>query len=161
MTDGASRIEALWQDEALSDDERVDRMRVLAAEAPQPALGAFELGSAFDSAGREAEADAPYMAAADGLADLDPERFAHLQIQHGSTLRNLGRFDEAIAMLEAAPAHPRVGTARDAFLALALHSAGRQDEALRVVIEALIPTMPLYRRALADYAAELTDRPMS
>lgn len=157
MSDWERRVAALWDDASIDDDARIERMRALAAEAPHPALGAFELGSALDGAGREAEADVEYAKAAAAIDGLDEERAAHLRIQHASTLRNLDRVDEAIAMLEAAPAHPRVGAAREAFLALALHSAGREAEALRVAIEALIPTMPLYRRALAEYAAELTD----
>ena len=40
---------------------------------------------------------------------------------------------------------------------LALHQSGRHDEALRVTIEALVPTLPMYRRALTDYAAMLTE----
>ncbi|OCG75208.1 tetratricopeptide repeat protein [Microbacterium sediminis] len=150
-------VEALWDDEGVDDAERVERMRALAAEAPEPALGHFELGGALDSAGREAEADAEYAAAtAAGLARVDPARAAQLAIQHASTLRNLGRVDEAIAMLRAAPAHPSVGAAHAVFLALALHSAGRHDEALRVAIEAVEPTLPRYNRSVRAYAAALT-----
>lgn len=153
-------VAALWDDESLDDAARIEPMRHLAAAAPHPALGWFELGSAFDGAGRESEAEPCYQqAVAAGLAAADPTREAHRRIQHASTLRNLGRFDEALAMLRAAPDHPEVGTAREAFLALTLHSAGRGDEALRVAIEALVTTMPLYRRALTAYAAELTHPP--
>lgn len=134
-------------------------MRALAARAPHPALGAFELGGAFDSAAHEAEADVQYAAAtAAGLATVDPSRAAQLTIQHASTLRNLGRVDEAIAMLRAAPEHPAVGDAPAVFLALALHSAGRSDEALQVAIEAIEPSLPRYHRSVRAYAAALTDR---
>lgn len=151
-------LTALWDDESIDDLERVERMAVLAPTAPHPALGLFELASAHDSAGLEAEAAALYeQAAAAGLADVDASLDAHRQIQHGSTLRNLGRLDEALALLSAAPDHPEVGAAREAFIALTLHDAGRHDEALRVTIEALVPTLPMYRRALTDYAALLTE----
>jgi hypothetical protein len=43
------------------------------------------------------------------------------------------------------------------FLALALHSAGRHDEALRVAIEAVEPTLPRYHRSVRAYAAALTE----
>ncbi|MEB4616446.1 tetratricopeptide repeat protein [Leucobacter sp. M11] len=133
-------------------------MRALAEAAPHPALGAFELGGAYDSAGREAEADAQYAAATQaGLHEKDPDRSAQLVIQHASTLRNLGRVDEAITMLRDAPEHPSTGAAPAVFLALALHSAGRQAEALRVAIEALEPTLPRYRKSVLGYAAELTE----
>ncbi|WP_082097462.1 tetratricopeptide repeat protein [Demequina silvatica] len=135
-------------------------MRAVAASAPHPALGAFELGGAYDSAGFEAEADAQYAAAtAAGLGAVDPARAAQQVVQHASTLRNLGRVDEAIAMLQAAPVHPETGSAPAVFLALALHSAGRHDEALRVAIEAIEPSLPRYRRSVRAYAAALTASP--
>lgn len=151
-------VDALWDDATIDDLDRVERMALLAPSAPHPALGLFELASAHDSAGLEAEAAALYeQAAAAGLAEADPDLDAHRQIQHASTLRNLGRLDEALAMLRTAPEHPEVGAARDAFIALTLHDAGRHAEALRVALEALVPTMPMYRRALTGYAAMLTD----
>ena len=152
------QIAALWADATVDDRARVDRMRALACDAPHPSLGAFELGGALDSAGDEADADAQYAAAtAAGLAEIDPARAAQLAVQHASTLRNLGRTDEAIAMLRAAPSHASVGSAPAVFLALALHSAGRYDEALRVAIEAVEPTLPRYNRSIRAYAADLTE----
>lgn len=151
-----ARVEELW-DAELSDDDRIERMRALAEDAPHPALGAFELGGAFDSADREADADREYARATEaGLARVDRARAAQLAVQHGSTLRNLGRIDEAIDMLETAQDDPSVGAAPRVFLALALHSAGRTDEALRVAIEAVEPTLPQYNRSVRAYAAELT-----
>ncbi|WP_260981314.1 tetratricopeptide repeat protein [Curtobacterium pusillum] len=153
------RVAALWADDTVDDEARVARMRDLAAVAPHPALGACELGGALDSAGHEAEADQQYAAAtAAGLAEVDPARAAQLAVQHASTLRNLGRVDEAIAMLRDAPEHPSTGAAPRVFLALALHSAGRVDEALRVAIEAVEPTLPRYHRSVLAYAADLTER---
>lgn len=58
--------------------------------------------------------------------------------------------------MDAAP-HPAVGAAREVFLALALHSAGRADEALRVALEVLAPTLPRYQRSVRAYAADLTE----
>jgi tetratricopeptide (TPR) repeat protein len=156
--DWEARVAALWADETIDDQHRIERMRELAAAAPHPALGAFELGGANDSGGHEAEADVHYAAAtAAGLADVDPARAAQMVVQHASTLRNLGRIDEAIAMLRDAPEHPSTGAAPKVFLALALHSAGRHDEALRVAIEAVEPTLPRYNRSVRAYAAALTD----
>jgi tetratricopeptide (TPR) repeat protein len=160
MSTGAweSRVAALWDDETIDDQQRIERMRALAAGAPHPALGAFELGGAFDSGGHEAEADVQYAAAtAAGLGTVDPDRAAQMAVQHASTLRNLGRVDEAIAMLRDAPEHPATGAAPRVFLALALHSAGRHDEALRVAIEAVEPTLPRYHRSVRAYAAALTE----
>ena len=153
------RVAALWADETIDDQRRIELMRSLAGAAPHPALGWFELGCAFDSAGYEAEADVHYAAAtAAGLGTVDAGRAAQMVVQHASTLRNLGRVDEAIAMLQDAPEHPATGAAPRVFLALALHSAGRQDEALRVAIEAVEPTLPRYRRSVRAYAKALTER---
>ncbi|MBF4587739.1 tetratricopeptide repeat protein [Curtobacterium sp. PhB142] len=156
--DWEARVAALWADDTIDDQQRIDRMRELADAAPHPALGAFELGGANDSGGHEAEADVHYAAAtAAGLADVDPARAAQMVVQHASTLRNLDRVDEAIAMLRDAPEHPSTGAAPKVFLALALHSAGRHDEALRVAIEAVEPTLPRYHRSVRAYAAALTE----
>ena len=150
-------VASLWDEDGLSELARVERMRRLAAAAPHPALGAFELAGALDSAGLEAEAEEQYaLATALRLADADPARAAQLAVQHASTLRNLGRAEEAIAMLRGMRPHPSVGAAPSVFLALALHSAGRGDEALRVVIEAIEPSLPRYRRSVRAYAAALT-----
>jgi tetratricopeptide (TPR) repeat protein len=156
--DWEDRVAALWADDAIDDQERIDRMQVIACTAPHPAVGAFELGGAFDSGGREAQADVHYASAtAAGLDTVDPARAAQMVVQHASTLRNLGRIDEAIAMLRNAPEHPTTGAAPKVFLALALHSAGRHDEALRVVIEAIEPTLPRYHRSVSAYAEALTE----
>jgi len=155
--DWEDRITALWADDTIDDQQRIDCMQSLAGAAPHPALGAFELGGAFDSAGHEAEADAQYAVAnRAGLDTADPDRAAQMVVQHASTLRNLGRIDEAIAMLRNAPEHPATGAAPKVFLALALHSAGHYDEALRVAIEAAEPTLPRYRRSVSAYAKALT-----
>ncbi|WP_258067720.1 MULTISPECIES: tetratricopeptide repeat protein [unclassified Rathayibacter] len=137
-------------------DGVVERMRVLAARYPgHDGVAAFELGGALDSAGHEAEAAVEYERAL--AAGLDDERRARLTIQYASTLRNLGRTDEAIDLLAGAAAHPAVGSAREVFFALALHSAGRVDEALRIALEALAPGLPRYQRSVRAYAAALTD----
>ncbi|UOV99938.1 tetratricopeptide repeat protein [Agrococcus sp. SCSIO52902] len=154
------RVAALWVDEAVDDEARIAAMRALAAEAPELSAGLFELAGAHDAAGRERQADALYRAAVEeGLPEADPAREAQRVVQHASTLRNLGRLDEAIALLEGAAPHPSTGAGREAFLALALHSAGRHDEALRVALEALGPTLPRYRTSVLAYAAELTPPP--
>lgn len=151
------QVAALWSDDGIGDDDRVVRMRALAAVAPHPAVGAFELGGALDSAGREADADVEYAAAtAAGLQTVDPTRAAQLVVQHASTLRNLGRIEDAIAMLRHAPRHEATGDAPAVFLALALHSAGRSAEALQVAILTIEPSLPRYHRSVRAYAADLT-----
>lgn len=158
-TDWEARVAALWADTEIDDEQRITLMEALAPTAPHPALGSFELGGAHDSGGQEAEADVHYAAStAAGLDAVDPTRAAQMVVQHASTLRNLGRLDEAIAMLRDAPEHPATGAAPRVFLALALHSAGRPDEALRVAIEAVEPTLPRYHGSVKAYAAALTEQ---
>ena len=159
MTDWQERIDAFW---AGFDEDRpqdmIRRMRALVAElAPDDARGPFELGGVFDSLGMEQIAAAHYRRALE--LGLDDERAARLAIQHGSTLRNLDRIDEAIEVLAHAPDHEAVGDARAVFLALALHDAGRSGEAVRVLVEALEPSLPRYRRSVRGYARELPEPP--
>lgn len=149
----------LWERfDSLDRDDAVAEMRALAERCPATdGRAAFELAGMFDSLGFEAEAGAAYERAL--ALGLDEARHAQLAVQYGSTLRNLGRLDEAIAVLRAAPQHESTGTAPRVVLALALHSAGRSDEALRVAIEAQLDALPRYQRSMRAYAAALTDPP--
>ena len=151
-----ARVADLWERyESLAPAAAIEAMRELAAQSPvADGRGAYELGGMYDSLGFEAEAAIEYERAL--ALGLDEERHAMIAVQYGSTLRNNGRLEEAIAVLEAAPEHPSTGAAPRVTLALALHSAGRSDEALRVALEALIPTLPRYQRSMSAYAAALT-----
>ncbi|RIJ52363.1 hypothetical protein DZG00_05225 [Clavibacter lycopersici] len=155
--DWDARITAFW---ASADDERADEtvagMRALVAERPADDPRAlYELACAHDFVGREAEAVPLYRAAIAG--GLDPEHRPFAVIQLASSLRNVGEAGEAVALLEAMPddAH---APGRDAFLALALHDAGRPTEALAVALRRLAPALPEYGRAVLAYADDLGDR---
>lgn len=150
-------VQDLWDKfDSLGPDEGVAAMRKLVHACPAAdGRAAFELAGMFDSMGFEAEAGAEYERALE--LGLDNARHAQLAVQYGSTLRNLGRIDEAITVLSAAPTHESTGSAPRVVLALALHSAGRKDEALRVAIEAQIEALPRYQRSMRNYAAALTD----
>lgn len=151
----------LWDRfDSLDRDEGVAAMRGLAATCPATdGRAAFELAGMYDSMGFEAKAGEHYERAL--RLGLDDARHAQLAVQYGSTLRNLGRLEEAIAVLETAPVHESTGSAPRVVLALALHSAGRKDEALRVAIEAQIDALPRYQRSMRNYAAELTQPMLS
>lgn len=160
MTSAIDQWEAsvvdLWERfDSFDRDTGVAAMREVATTCPATdGRAAFELAGMYDSLGFEAEAGAEYERALE--LGLDAARHAQLAVQYGSTLRNLGRIDEAIAILQAAPTHESTGSAPRLVLALALHSAGRKDEALRVAIEAQIDTLPRYQRSMRSYAAALT-----
>lgn len=150
-------VAALWERlDTLDRHDGVAAMRELAAQCPATdGRAAFELAGMYDSMGFEDEAGAQYERALS--LGLDDARHAQLAVQYGSTLRNLGRLDEAIAVLEAAPTHESTGAAPRVVLALALHSAGRTNEALRVALEAQIDSLPRYQRSMRRYAAALTE----
>ncbi|TDP95864.1 tetratricopeptide repeat protein [Leucobacter luti] len=149
-----ARVDAVWADSAASPEVVLARIEALVGELDDAdPRGPFELGGAHDSAGHEELAVAHYERAIElGLAGTAR---AELTVQLASTLRVLGRYDEAIALLRASDPDPALGAAPEAFLALALHSAGRYDEALAVSLDALIPQLPRYQRSLRGYAAEL------
>lgn len=161
MTDDwATRVDAVWADGSLSDLERISAIDALAAErdADDP-RALFERAGARDSAGIEAEAEELYRAALS--RGLPEEQRSQAVIQLASTLRNLGRVDEALELLEAEYAHTEGTALHDAvaaFLALALVSAGEPERAAAVALQALAPHLPRYTRSVTGYAREIADR---
>ncbi|GAA1990341.1 tetratricopeptide repeat protein [Microbacterium pumilum] len=151
------RVEAVWEDESLSDQERIAHIDALAAERDElDARALFERAGARDSAGIETEAEPLYRQALE--AGLDDEYRTRAVIQLASTLRNLGRTDEALWMLRVefdrgpdAPLHD----AAAAFYALALVSTGDAVAAASVALTALAPHLPRYTRSVTGYADEL------
>jgi Flp pilus assembly protein TadD len=112
----------------------------------------------LDAAGREAEAAPLYeQALAAGLSGDDLRRGV---VQYGSTLRNLGRCDEAVSVLRRASAEFPGSASVQVFLALALTSAGHSEEAVRRLITLALDQigsddLQYYERALREYAAAL------
>jgi hypothetical protein len=156
--DWAARIEAIWDDDELSDGSRVERIYAIAAERPVgDPVALFERAGARDSAGLEADAAPLYRAALD--AGLDDVHRPQAVIQLASTLRNLGRAEEAVRMLRAelsrVPASPLHDEAA-AFLALGLVSLGREREAASLALRTLAPHLSRYTRSVAAYADELS-----
>lgn len=155
-----NRVAALWATlDALPGDEFLSRMRTLVAERPDDAVALYELASAHDSTGHEHEAAGHYRAAFD--AGLPAERVRPATVQYASTLRNVGRPEDAAALLAAE--RDRVSDELDdavaAFLALALVDCGRATEATGIALGALAPHLPRYTRSLTAYAAALADPP--
>lgn len=154
------RIAAIWADEALTDDERIRRIDAVAAERPvDDASALFERAGARDAAGRESEAEPLYRAAI--AAGLPGSQRVQAVIQLASTLRNLGRSDESLVLLEAEYVRGAGTDLRDevaAFYALALASNGRADAAASVALTALAPHLARYRRSVTAYARELATR---
>jgi tetratricopeptide (TPR) repeat protein len=151
------RIARFWAD---ADDAQPDRMlsamrRLVDERLHDDPDAIFEWASVHDFVGREEDAIPLYRSAlAHGLAG---ERELQAVIQLASSLRNVGLPDAAVALLADRAPDDTVGAAAQAFLALALSDAGRPDEAVRIALLALAPTLPMYGSAVSRYAEELIE----
>lgn len=136
--------------------QAIEYFQKLVAQYPEDAMVQYETGGAYDFAGHEAEAIPHYQKAIElGLAAEDAAR-ARLQL--GSSLRNVGRNEEAVALLrEACQLYPEY-LPLSAFYALALYSAGQSQKAVPVLLEALLvhpQHLDGYARALRYYVDEM------
>ncbi|MBD5654641.1 MAG: tetratricopeptide repeat protein [Candidatus Eremiobacteraeota bacterium] len=155
--DWEKRLAAAWATLDDSDEERfVAAIDDLVAELPhESGIGAFERACAFDSTGHSDLAVPLYKSALD--IGLTGTRRRRAVIQMASSMRNLGKAQEAVALLscelEAEP-DELTGAVR-AVLSLCLVSVGREREAVAVALTALSEYLPRYNRSLANYAREL------
>jgi Flp pilus assembly protein TadD len=148
--------------EALSragrEAEAIASFQRLVEEFPEEPRAHFGLAGAYDYAGREAEAVAPYRRAMElGLGGDDVPRW---YVQLGSTLRNVGESEEAGRLLTEGKERFPDDAAIRVFLALALHSAGRDRAALVTLFDLLLANREAvdlrgYERAIGEYADEL------
>lgn len=138
--------------------DSIDDVVSAARARPNDVRAQIAAAYACDRAGDEARA-IRYYDGAWALGVPEEER-ADFLVGFGSTLRNVGRADEAVVHLgEAVMASPEDPALR-AFLALALHSAGHSRLALATMLEtALSASRPGafrgYERALLSYQEEL------
>ena len=158
LDDWESRVQDVW---AQADDaepaETFKKVKALVEEhGDGEGVALYEWASVHDFLGHETEAIPLYRRALN--AGLDDGRRIQALIQLGSSLRNVGEFDTAVEVLEDVEESDVAGDAQRAFLALALYDAGRPDQALRVALEALSKTLPLYQCTISRYAAELGPR---
>lgn len=129
----------------------------LVTEYPDEPRAWYELACSFDREGREEEAVAPYKRAlALGLAEPDLQG-ALLGL--GSTLRNVGAFDEAVQLLtDACERFPERADLR-VFLAFARQSAGDGNGALATLLNLILESPGIdvhgYERAIRYYTDEL------
>jgi cyanophycin synthetase len=150
-------IAAVWTlPDALA---RVDAAAALYAAHPGDARIAYELAGAHDSAGDE-EAAVPLYEESLAAGLREPHRH-RAQVQLASSLRNVGRLDEAVEVIDdVAARHPdSLGVA--AFRALVHHDAGHPTQALSQLLTAVVaastdPDIVRYRRALTASAEALS-----
>ncbi|MFJ6723995.1 tetratricopeptide repeat protein [Streptomyces sp. NPDC091281] len=158
------RVAAVWADfEGAPDggEKQSDRLRAaigaLVAELPPGSpLGPFERACAWDSTGHSDRAVPLYREAL--ALGLDGYRGRRTRIQLASSLRNTGRAQEGVDLLtpELDAPSDELDDAVRACLALCLSSLGRDREGLALVLGALAPHLPRYRRSMANYARALT-----
>jgi RimJ/RimL family protein N-acetyltransferase len=151
------RVAQIWA--SLDDYEEadfrahIDRLASeLSADDPN---GIFERACAWDSTGHSDRAVPLYREALEkGLSGISRRRAI---IQMASSLRNLNKSDEALALLtaERERASDSLDDALCAFLALALSDVGREREGLALALAALAPHLPRYQRSVRSYAADL------
>jgi tetratricopeptide (TPR) repeat protein len=160
MTDLTDAIQHGWAAaDADAPQPTVTYFTDLLAHHPHDPHALLAYASALDFAGCEADAAPAYEQAF--AVGLEGDDLRQGLVQYGSTLRNLGRFDDAVTALRQAddqfPDHASV----KAFLALALTSAGRCHEAVQILITLALDRIESdelqhYQRALRNYAADLT-----
>ncbi len=149
-------IAALW---AIEDErERVEVAGGLYAARPGDARIAYEFAGTQDTAG-DAEGAVPIYREALDAGLREPLRH-RAQLQLASSLRNLGRLEEAVAVVDEVTAkHPEsLGAA--AFSALVHHDAGDPSGALRGLLAVVAATsndadVARYRRSLTAYGDQL------
>jgi len=119
--------------------------------------GLFERAAALDSTGHSDLAVPLYGQALE--AGLTGERRRRAVIQMASSLRNLDRAQESVALLSAElrAGSDHLDDAAKAVLALALTDVGREREAVSVAVGALARHLPRYQRSMATYARLLVE----
>ena len=132
--------------------------RGLLDEHPHEARLLYEVGGAYDTAGREHVARGYYeRALTEGLTG---DTLRRCLLQYGSTLRNLELFDESLAVLERARREFPESDAVRLFHALSLHAASRSDAAVAELLllaadRIQTPDVSRYDAALRGNAAHL------
>jgi tetratricopeptide (TPR) repeat protein len=155
------RLADLWAAiDSYSEEEFLARMEKLTAELPADnAVALFERGASFDSTGHSDLAVPLYQRALE--LGLPGERRRRAVIQMASSLRNLGRAPQSVALLTAErdAGSDHLDDAVTATLALALVDVGREREAVSITLTALARHLPRYQRSMANYARLIMEPP--
>jgi|FLYN01.1.fsa_nt_gi tetratricopeptide (TPR) repeat protein len=159
MDDLDAQIEAgLSLEREGKEREAIEHFRALAERYPGNARVRFEYAGAYDFAGYEAEAIPIYQQALE--LGLSGEYLPRAYVQLGSSLRNVGQYQEAIRILDEGLARLPDYTPLRIFRAFALYSAGQSEKAIVDLLEALLahpdsPALDGYGRAIRYYADEI------
>lgn len=148
--------------EAGKHEAHLAAAKKLVAERPFDVLAQIEAAYGHDRNDFEREAIRHYDEA-HRLGVPEPLRRRFL-VGYGSTLRNVGRIDDSVAILAQAVADDPNYPAFDAFLSLALLSAGHPKAALAAMLGVMLDVAKAgsfdgYERALGEYHKELLEAP--
>lgn len=127
----------------------------LAARCPE-GLVQYHAAWVHDAMGLE-EAAIPFYRRAIESGELDGPDLEGAMIGLGSTYRCLGRYSEAVQLLEPAVRMFPDSRALQVFLAMVYHNLGRHDESAEILLRNLAETtndggILKYRRAILHYA---------
>jgi len=150
--DWENRITEFWKTADDTQPERMlEAMDALRQELPDSDPDAlFEWASVHDFLGRESQAVPLYeQALNNGVAGA---RKCRAVIQLASSLRNIGRAQDASELLEKFEFSEEMKPAAAAFRALALRDCGQSDAAFQVALQALARLLPQYGAAVEYYA---------
>jgi tetratricopeptide (TPR) repeat protein len=147
-----------WREAGRLDEAR-ERMLDLSRVFPDDGLVAYQAAWIHDRLGLEGEA-VPYYRKALSSGQLGIEDRLGALTGCGSTLRILGRYQEAVEMLEGALAEFPDDGGLAAFLAMALYNIGRHHEATRLLLRLIVststaPNVAAYGAAIEYYAQNL------
>lgn len=158
-TDWEQRIAGAWASfDQLSETDFLALIEKLAAELPADSgIGFYERASSLDATGHEDVAVPLYEQALE--RGLPASRRRQAVIQLASSLRNVGRAADGVALLTAEldATSDDLNDAVVAFLALALVDTGHEREAVSAALAALAPHLTRYQVSVANYARLLVE----
>ena len=142
------------------EERAIRHFERLVEQFPEEPRAHAELAYAYDFAGWEEQAVAPYRCALE--LSLPEERLPGHLLGLGSTLRNVGQIEESVRVLREAVARFPDRADLRVFLAFSLHSAGEPTAALVTLLDLILtsPGVDLhgYERAARYYADEIAGR---
>lgn len=139
----------------------IESFEALLAKHPGDPEVLFKVGGAYDTAGQEQRALEFYERALD--AGLSGDSLRAFYLPYGSTLKNVGRIEESLAVFERAREQFPDDAALVVFHALTLHESGQHGAALGEVLTMVAdrldrPEIARYEPAIRGYAAALTEQ---
>jgi len=154
----ADELRALW--DAGKHDDHLREAKALALREPENVHAQLEAAFGHDRAGLEREALRYYERVSELGVPADRRR--PFLVGYGSTLRNVGRADDAVAVLAQAIDDDPTYAPFTAFLALALADAGHLKAALATMLGCALDVAPPgafdgYGRALGEYHRRLLE----